>query len=93
MFFWDDKTKVFKEIYRVLKPNGMAYIGGGFGTVELYKEVKKKMQEIGPQWEENRKERLESFDALKAKTILGEAKIPIYEIIEEDVGFWILLKK
>lgn len=93
MFFWNDQTKVFKEIYRVLKPNGMAFIGCGFGTAELYKEVKKKMEEIDPQWEENRKKRLESFDALKAKTILKEARIPIYEIIDEDVGFWILLKK
>jgi len=25
--------------------------------------------------------------------ILKEAKIPIYEIINEDFGFWILLKR
>lgn len=93
MFFWNDITKVFKEIYRILKPNGMAYIGCGFGTAELFEEVKKKMEEIDPQWDENRKKRLESCDALKVKTILEEAKIPIHEIINDDHGFWILIKK
>lgn len=28
--FWEDKTKAFSEIYRVLKPGGVAYIGRGF---------------------------------------------------------------
>jgi len=28
--FWGDKKKAFSEIYRVLKPGGMAYIGRGF---------------------------------------------------------------
>ncbi|NMC60643.1 MAG: methyltransferase domain-containing protein [Candidatus Methanofastidiosa archaeon] len=93
MFFWNDITKVFKEIYRVLKPNGMAYIGCGFGTAELFEEVKKKMEEIDPQWDENRKKRLESCNALKIKTILKEAKVPIHEIIDEDFGYWIILKK
>jgi len=93
MFFWNDQTKVFKEIYRVLKPNGMAYIGCGFGTAELFEEVKKKMEEIDPMWDENRKKRLENDDASKMERILKEAKIPIYEIINEDFGFWILLKK
>ena len=27
---WDDKLKAFSEIYRVLKPGGVAYIGRGF---------------------------------------------------------------
>jgi ubiquinone/menaquinone biosynthesis C-methylase UbiE len=27
---WNDKTKAFSEIYRVLKPGGVAYVGRGF---------------------------------------------------------------
>jgi len=93
MFFWNDQTKVFKEIYRVLKPNGIAYIGCGFGTAELFEEVKKKMEEIDPQWDENRRKRLENDDASKIERILKEAKIPFYEIIDEYFGYWIILKK
>ncbi|NMC77345.1 MAG: methyltransferase domain-containing protein [Candidatus Methanofastidiosa archaeon] len=93
MFFWNDQAKAFKEIYRVLKPNGMAYIGCGFGTAELFEEVKKKMEEIDPQWDENRKKRLENDDASKIERILKEAKIPIHEIIDEDSEYWIILKK
>lgn len=93
MFFWNDQAKAFKEIYRVLKPNGMAYIGCGFGTVELFEEVKKKMEEIDPQWDENRKKRLENDDASKIERILKKTKIPIHEIIDEDSEYWIILKK
>lgn len=93
MFFWNDQTKAFKEIYRVLKPNGMAYIGCGFGTVELFEEVKKKMEEIDPQWNENRKKRLENDDASKIERILKETKIPIQEIIDDDSEYWIIIKK
>ena len=28
--FWNDKTRAFSEIFRVLKPGGVAYIGRGF---------------------------------------------------------------
>jgi len=76
MFFWNDQAKAFKEIYRVLKPNGMAYIGCGFGTVELFEEVKKKMEEIDPQWDENRKKRLENDDASKIERIIKDEKNP-----------------
>ena len=48
--FWADKKQAFKEIYRVLKPGALAYIGRGFARdmpVEAAKSVrarqKKKM--------------------------------------------------
>ncbi|MDD4753961.1 MAG: class I SAM-dependent methyltransferase, partial [Desulfitobacteriaceae bacterium] len=33
MFFWNDRVKAFREIYRVLAVPGVAMIGGGFGNV------------------------------------------------------------
>ena len=51
------------------------------------------MEEIDPQWDENRKKRLENDDASKIEKILDEAKIPVYEIIDEDSEYWIILKK
>jgi ubiquinone/menaquinone biosynthesis C-methylase UbiE len=32
LFFWRDQETAFKEIYRVLSPDGVAYIGGGLGN-------------------------------------------------------------
>ncbi|MDR3555775.1 MAG: methyltransferase domain-containing protein [Syntrophobacteraceae bacterium] len=31
VFFWEDCRGAFKELYRVLAPGGVGYIGGGLG--------------------------------------------------------------
>jgi len=43
--FWQDKVQAFSEIYRVLKPGAVAYIGRGFSEnlpVETAKEIRAK---------------------------------------------------
>ena len=35
--FWENKEQAFSEIYRVLKPGGVAYIGRGFAREDVYK--------------------------------------------------------
>jgi len=51
IFFWDDPAQGLKEVHRVLRPGGKAYIGGGAGggypdwaTEKLIQGRKDKMQ-------------------------------------------------
>lgn len=37
--FWDDRVAAFREIKRVLKPGGAAWVGGGFGTDKIRAQV------------------------------------------------------
>jgi ubiquinone/menaquinone biosynthesis C-methylase UbiE len=46
--FWEDKVRAFSEIYRVLKPGAVAYIGRGFSRnmpVETAKKIRAKQGE------------------------------------------------
>jgi ubiquinone/menaquinone biosynthesis C-methylase UbiE len=40
--FWNDPVVALKEIYRILTPDGMAYVGGGRGTPEIRKLIAEK---------------------------------------------------
>lgn len=48
--FWKDKRKAFSEIYRVLKPGGVAFIGRGFPErlpVEVAREIRDRQRRSG----------------------------------------------
>ncbi len=50
--FWDDKKLAFSEIYRVLKPGGIAFIGRGFSEnlpVEIARKIRN--QGKGPKYD------------------------------------------
>lgn len=44
--FWEDQPKAMREIQRVLRPSGIAYVGGGRGSAR-FQEVRK---EHDPEW-------------------------------------------
>ena len=91
-WFWDNKAKGLKEIYRVLKPGGIALIGGGLGRnlPEKYRKplVEKRM---------NRKDdenwvKVRSKEFMKKK--INEAGIDSYNLIyENDVCRWAEIRK
>jgi ubiquinone/menaquinone biosynthesis C-methylase UbiE len=93
MFFWNDKIKAFKEIYRVLKLDGMAYIGGGFGNRELREKIFAEMRRRNPNWDNEVKSRMKNHNKELLEDILDKAGIPNYKIIDDDSGLWILIKK
>ncbi|ADP77157.1 Methyltransferase type 11 [Methanothermus fervidus DSM 2088] len=81
MFFWENRTKAFNEIYRVLKPGGFAYIGGGYGSaVHLI----------------NFKHKIHKHKRIKVNDLIFELDssiIPKYKITNDETGLWVQFKK
>ncbi|BDZ70318.1 class I SAM-dependent methyltransferase [Methanobacterium petrolearium] len=89
MFFWKDLPTAFQEIYRVLKPGGAGYIGGGYGSAEVGKKIKKKFKNKNKKFHKSSPKM--NIDTLeKAVT---KAKINDYILTNDDSGLWVLFKK
>ncbi len=91
VFFWDDLRQAFKEIYRILAPGGMTYIGGGFGSDELKEQIDQKMMLKDAEWGQKSKGRMKNFMSSNFEEVLNDLNIP-YEI-KKDAGLWIIIKK
>ena len=107
IFFWDDPVKGLQEVYRVLRPGGKAYIGGGAGSGypreaagKLIEDRKQKMQgEKAEKWrrfvELRRPEQMEKW--------AEDAKLPEFEVMGKGAidaddprvgqGVWLLFEK
>ena len=88
IFFWKNKETCFKEIYRVLKPDGWAYIGGGFGSRCLKNKIN---QSANNDKADNIN--IPRINIKEIKSILNQASIENYQIITDNSGLWILFKK
>jgi SAM-dependent methyltransferase len=76
--FWKDQTEAFKEIYRVLKPGGVAFVGRGFSE-NLPVEVARKIRD----GQDKRKINLNyspADTAKKLKSIMKSLSIEDYKI-------------
>ena len=91
--FWDDYTKAFGEIFRVLVPGGAAYIGSGFGNIEIKTEVGKTMREIDPLWGIAKDSNKPEDRVIKLEEAMDKNGICQYEIINDDGGVWLALRK
>ncbi len=106
IFFWDDPAQGLREVDRVLRPGGKAYIGGGAGsgfpreaTEKLVQMRRERME--GPEaerWQRfvelRRPEQMEQWAAaaeLPEYTVLGKGAITIDP--EMGQGVWLLLEK
>jgi ubiquinone/menaquinone biosynthesis C-methylase UbiE len=93
MFFWNDRGRAFREIYRILAPGGAAMIGGGFGSADLLREIEAKMLERDPEWKTKRQQRIGKAKVQDYREELNRADIPSPEIIQDEVGLWIVMRR
>ncbi|MDD5117915.1 MAG: class I SAM-dependent methyltransferase [Sulfuricurvum sp.] len=90
--FWEDWHKAYSEIIRVLKPGGMAYVGGGFGNAKLRDSIVQTMSEKNPDWRNSFKDRIKpERDALPG--ILASLRPAHFNIIDDESGFWAVITK
>lgn len=89
MFFWKDLATAFREIYRVLKPGGAGYIGGGFGSSAVRKKVKNQFKRKGSRSYKSPPKI--HVDTLEIAVL--EAGIDNYLLINDESGLWVLFKK
>ena len=98
--FWKDPALALKEIYRVLAPGGMAYVGGGRGTPEIQALIKVKMAKLGMKWPEGPRLGKTSREGGSGhlpqrdyEAILKSTGIPAYKVTRGDDGMWIQVWK
>jgi ubiquinone/menaquinone biosynthesis C-methylase UbiE len=92
-FFWNDLKQAFQEISRVLAPGGRAYIGGGFGNQQLKELVFSIMKKKDPGFENGVKERLAKNSPDRIRDILHQAGIRSFDLIQDESGFWVIMKR
>jgi ubiquinone/menaquinone biosynthesis C-methylase UbiE len=93
--FWADLPAAFHEIHRVMKPGGMAYIGGGYGSARIRDEVLAGRKERGivDDPDHPARARFRKFRAGEIEASIESAGIRDYRIISDDTGFWIVIRK
>jgi len=87
---WVDKVRVFKEIYRVLKKQGIGFVGGGFGRYVTEEELNRMKSLRDRSLKENAKA-YNLPDILKE--VIYKANISKFRIIYDKAGFWTEIKK
>lgn len=93
IYFWEDRPRAFLEIERVLRPGGVAYVGGSFGTPELREAIFTEMRRRNPNWDQDvaRRSGRATPDTLQKE--LAESGVGHARIREEEEGMWVEIKK
>ncbi|HIH85625.1 MAG TPA: class I SAM-dependent methyltransferase [Methanoculleus sp.] len=93
LFFWEDRVQAFREIERVLRPGGVAFVGGSFGTAALRDRIFAQMRRRNPNWDRDvaRRSGQATHDQLRRE--LAASAVACSRIREEEAGFWVEIRK
>ncbi|QYZ79647.1 class I SAM-dependent methyltransferase [Methanofollis formosanus] len=89
VFFWPEPAAAFREIRRVLRRGGEAWIGGGFGSSAILQGVGEQMDRFDPTWIDGVRERLGDRTAERFREELNDAGIEEYTILHDPWQLWI----
>ena len=93
IFFWEDRVQAFREIERVLRPGGVAFVGGSFGTAALRDTIFAQMQRRNPNWDRDVARRSGQATPDQLRRELAASAVACSRIREEEAGFWVEIRK
>jgi len=107
IFFWDNPANGIKEVYRILRPGGKAFIGGGAGSGYPKWAVEKLIQERKAQMQGDDAEKWKRFVELRRpeqmKKWADDAGLREYEVMGKGAisadddrvgqGVWLVFEK
>ena len=90
LFFWEDQVQILREIYHVLKPSGVAVVGGGFGAEAPDELIEARAAEIQ---ELNRRLGKRTLPEADLSDILRQAGLADCTEVERRHGLWLTIQK
>ncbi|MCI1904263.1 class I SAM-dependent methyltransferase [Enterococcus hirae] len=93
MGFWQNIDLAFREIYRVLKPGGKTYIGGGMGNAETQKIIDQKMKALDPNWPHSVMKNQHKLSTAELHQKFSSWGVQAKIIDSKERGRWIILEK